>query len=160
MYAQQEYDRIMELVTVLQRQAAGIKRRLDVTDWVHAARYDFQLAHGHTYWLVQDHRKNEIILCAMGPDGWSAAAPEWYEYITAVKWLGDHTWIEVTAESQLDHYRSKYTIVTSTVFSQYMVVNIMDDEKTCLFLVSINPTKIHDITRDKFTVGDHLILSS
>ena len=99
MHAQQEYDRIMELVTVLQRQAAGIKRRLDITDWVHAARYDFQLAHGHTYWLVQDHRKDEIILCAMGPDGWSAAAPEWYEYITAVKWLGDHTWVEVTAES-------------------------------------------------------------
>lgn len=95
MHAQQEYDRIMELVTVLQRQAAGIKRRLDITDWVHAARYDFQLAHGHTYWLVQDHRKDEIILCAMGPTGWSAAAPEWYEYITAVKWLGDHTWIEV-----------------------------------------------------------------
>ena len=36
-YAQQEYDRIMELVTVLQKQADDIKRRLDVTDAVHAA---------------------------------------------------------------------------------------------------------------------------
>jgi len=34
MYAQQEYDRIMELVTVLQKQADDIKRRLDVTDAV------------------------------------------------------------------------------------------------------------------------------
>ena len=38
LHAQQEYDRIMELVTVLQRQASDIKRRLDVTDMVHAAR--------------------------------------------------------------------------------------------------------------------------
>jgi hypothetical protein len=96
MHAEQEYNRIMELVAVLQKQASDIKRRLDLTDMVHAAKYDFQIAHGNIYWLVQDHRKNEIILCAMGPTGWSAAAPEWYEYITAVTWLGDHTWIEVT----------------------------------------------------------------
>jgi hypothetical protein len=31
----------------------------------------------------------------MGPDGWSAGPPVWYEYMVAVKWLGDHTWIEV-----------------------------------------------------------------
>jgi hypothetical protein len=95
MHAEQEYNRIMELVSVLQKQADEIKRRLDLTDMVHAARYDFQIAHGQVYWLVQDHRQNEIILCGMGPDGWSADPPAWYEYIVAVKWLGDHTWIEV-----------------------------------------------------------------
>jgi peptidase E len=94
-HAQQEYDRIMELVAVLQRQAADIKRRLDLTDMVHQAKYSFQIAHGQTYWLVQDTRRNELILCGMGPAGWSAGAPVWYEYIVAVKWLGDHTWIEV-----------------------------------------------------------------
>ena len=46
MHAQQEYNRIMELVTVLQKQAEEIKRRLEITDWVHAAKYDFQLYHG------------------------------------------------------------------------------------------------------------------
>jgi hypothetical protein len=95
LHAQQEYDRIMELVTVLQRQASDIKRRLEITDMVHSAKYDFQLTHGGTYWLVQDHRKNRVILCGMGPDGWSASSPEWYEYLTAVRWLGDHTWVEV-----------------------------------------------------------------
>lgn len=49
MYAQQEYNRIMELVTVLQRQAEGIKRRLDITDMVHAAEYQFQVVMGHVY---------------------------------------------------------------------------------------------------------------
>ena len=39
MYAQQEYDRIMELVAVLQQQAEDIRRRLEVTDQVHAAEY-------------------------------------------------------------------------------------------------------------------------
>jgi hypothetical protein len=95
MHAEQEYHRIMELVDVLQRQADEIKRRLDLTDMVHAAKYDFQIAHGQTYWLAQDTRRNELILCGMGPDGWSAGPPAWYQYIVAVKWLGDHTWIEV-----------------------------------------------------------------
>jgi len=46
MYAQQEYDRIMELVAVLEKQAQDIKRRLDVTDAVYAAEYNFQLVMG------------------------------------------------------------------------------------------------------------------
>jgi hypothetical protein len=95
LHAQQEYDRIMEVVEVLQRQAASIKRRLDITDMVHSAKYEFQIAHGGTYWLVQDHRRDELILSGMGPDDWSSSPPQEYEYITAVKWLGDHTWIEV-----------------------------------------------------------------
>ena len=95
LHAQQEYDRIMELVTVLQSQAEQIKRRLDVTDMVHSAEYQFQIAHGNTYWLLYDHRKNITRLSINGPDDWSSSAPEEYEYITQVKWLGDHTWIEV-----------------------------------------------------------------
>ena len=95
MHAQQEYDRIMELVAVLERQAADIKRRLDLTDMVHAAKYDMQLYHGQVYWLVQDHRKNCTRLISHGPNDWATGpAPEW-EYICAVKWLGDHTWVEV-----------------------------------------------------------------
>jgi hypothetical protein len=46
MHGQQEYNRIMEVVAVLQKQAASIKRRLEITDWVHAAKYQFQIAHG------------------------------------------------------------------------------------------------------------------
>jgi hypothetical protein len=98
MHANQEYNRIMELVDVLQKQASELKRRLDITDMVHAAKYEFQVAHGQTYWLVQDTRQNKLILCGMGPNGWSAGAPVWYKYIVAVKWLGDYTWIEVPEE--------------------------------------------------------------
>jgi Protein of unknown function (DUF2452) len=95
MHAQQEYNRIMELVTVLQRQADEIKHRLDITDMVHAAKYDFQIAHGNIYWLVLDTRKQITRLSILGPDDWATAKPQHYDYIAKVKWLGDHTWIEV-----------------------------------------------------------------
>lgn len=95
MHAQQEYNRIMDLVEVLQQQAAELKRRLDITDMVHAAKYDFQIAHGQTYWLVLDHRKNITRLSSLGPKDWTTGSPEEYEYICQVKWLGDYTWVEV-----------------------------------------------------------------
>jgi hypothetical protein len=95
MHAEQEYNRIMDLVTVLQNQAEEIKRRLDITDMVHAAKYDFQIAHGNTYWLVYDHRKEITRLSITGPNDWATGIPEGYEYITQVKWLGDYTWQEI-----------------------------------------------------------------
>lgn len=95
LHAQQEYDRITELVKVLQKQAAQIKRRLDITDLVHSAEYQFQVAHGMSYWLVREKNKEKILLSQLGPDDWSTGTPTSYEYICKVKWLGDYTWIEV-----------------------------------------------------------------
>ena len=95
MYAQQEYDRIMELVTVLQRRAEGIKRRLDITDMVHAAEYQFQVVMGNLYWLVVDHRKEKMLLVQTGPNDWTTGVPVDYEYISQVKYMGDHTWLEI-----------------------------------------------------------------
>ena len=95
MYAQQEYDRIMELVAVLQKQAEGIKRRLDVTDMVHAAEYQFQVVMGNLYWIILDRRRNKMLLLQTGPTEWTTGTPEDYEYISQVKYMGDHTWLEV-----------------------------------------------------------------
>jgi len=95
MYAQQEYDRIMELVSVLQKQADSIKRRLEVTDAVHAAVYEFQPVMGQIYWLAWNQRKDQMILIQEGPNDWSAGAPQNYEYQTQVKYMGDHTWLEI-----------------------------------------------------------------
>ena len=99
MHAQQEYDRIMELVNVLNKQAQDIKRRLEITDMVHTAEYQFQPAHGQTYWLCFDSKINNTRLCMQGPTDWTTGKPEQYEYITQVKWLGDYTWVEVTTQS-------------------------------------------------------------
>ena len=98
MHGQQEYNRIMELVVVLQKQAASIKRRLEVTDWVHSAVYQFQIAHGQTYWLAYHNRYKHTLLTHHGPNDWSTGKPEEYEYLCQVKWLGDYSWIEVDNE--------------------------------------------------------------
>ena len=98
MYAKQEYDRIMELVAVLQRQAADIKKRLDLTDQVHAAKFDFKLYHGNYYWLLYDTRHDCTRLTQNGPRDWSTGKPENYEYITRIQWLGDNTWKEADDE--------------------------------------------------------------
>ena len=98
MNAEQEYNRIMELVSVLQKQAERIKRRLNITDMVHQAKYEFQTYHGKIYWLCYDHRKECTRLVMTGPKDWSTGPPEEYEYITRIKWLGDYTWVEVDEE--------------------------------------------------------------
>jgi hypothetical protein len=94
-FAQQEYDRIIEVVNVLQKQADAIKRRLEVTDAVHSAEYQFQLSIGNCYWLVWNKRKEKMLLVILGPNEWSTGVPDDYEYITKVKFLGDHTWEEI-----------------------------------------------------------------
>lgn len=96
LHAQQEYDRIMDLVKVLQTQAEQLKRRLEITDAVHAAEYQFQVYHNQCYWLAFDRRKQKTILCHHGPN--DSLVTEGYEWIARVKWLGDHTWIEVEDE--------------------------------------------------------------
>jgi len=95
MHAQQEYDRIMALVTVLQQQAESVKRRLEITDWVHAAKYDFQIYHGQCYWLLRERDTNRTRLIQPGPADWTTGVPGDWEYICRVKWLGDYTWVEV-----------------------------------------------------------------
>ena len=100
LHAQQEYQRIMDLVSVLQKQADQIKRRLEVTDAVHAAKYQFQIFHGKVYWLLYDNKDTCTRLSMLGPDDWSTAPPDQYDYITRVKWLGDYSWIEVDAQGQ------------------------------------------------------------
>jgi hypothetical protein len=101
MYAQQEYDRIMELVSVLEKQAQQIKRRLEVTDAVHGAVYQFRVVMGKIYWLVWDKRKQHTLLTSHGPNDWSSSAPEDYEYLAQVKYMGDHTWLEIDEKGNI-----------------------------------------------------------
>jgi hypothetical protein len=95
MYAQQESDRILELVAVVEKQAEGIKRRLEVTDAVHSAVYQFQPVMGYIYWLAWDNRKQHTLLTQHGPNDWSSGPPEDYVYQIQVKYMGDHTWLEI-----------------------------------------------------------------
>lgn len=93
--AQQEYNRILSLVNVLQKQALNLKRRLDISELVYQADYKFKIFPGNTYYLAEDIKKNKKILLQLGPDNWSNGKPDQYNYIASVKCLGDFTWIEV-----------------------------------------------------------------
>lgn len=95
MHAQQEYDRIMQLVTVLQQQAEDIKRRLEITDMVHAAEYNFKLYPGNYYWLINNTRTKRTELTQLGPSDWSTGSPSYYEYVCCIQWLGDYTWRQI-----------------------------------------------------------------
>ena len=94
-HAQQEYDRIMALVAVLQAQADDIRRRLELTDQVAAARYSMVLYPGGQYWLVQDQQRGDTLLTPLGPLDWSTGAPVHYRYLAHIEWLGDNTWREI-----------------------------------------------------------------
>jgi hypothetical protein len=92
MNAKQEYDRIMELVSVLKKQADNIKKRLEMTDLIYQAKYNFKIVHGKTYWLVENTDKNITELVMLGPNEWSGKHPPHYKYLAPVRSLGDHTW--------------------------------------------------------------------
>jgi len=97
-----EYNRIMDLVNVLTKQAAELKRRLEITDAVHAAKYDFQVYHGQCYWLCFDSKIDNTRLLPLGPSDWTTGPPDHYTYIARVKWLGDYTWVEVPTTQMSD----------------------------------------------------------
>ena len=55
---------------------------------------------GNTYWLVLDTRKEKMLLVHNGPDDWSTSAPSDYNYQAQVKYMGDHTWLELNEKEQ------------------------------------------------------------
>ncbi len=95
MYAQQEYDRIMAVVCVLQEQAQQIKRRLEITDLIYAAEYKFKISPGQLYWLAENTNTSKPILVLSGPTEWTTGVPNHIKYICQVKYLADHTWTEI-----------------------------------------------------------------
>jgi hypothetical protein len=100
MHAEQEYNRIMELVNVLQKQADDIKKRLDLTDQVHAAAYQMKLYPGQKYWLFEDLQKGGTGLTLNGPHDWNTGVPANYRYVVQIQWLGDYTWMEMPETRQ------------------------------------------------------------
>ena len=50
---------------------------------------------GNIYWLVWDKRKQHTLLTQNGPNDWSSSPPMDYEYMAQVKYMGDHTWLEL-----------------------------------------------------------------
>jgi hypothetical protein len=92
--AHQEYDRIMEQVAVLKKQADSLHRRMQVSDVMHGVTYGIKVVHGKTYYVYLDTSKNTYWLSLNHPNSWSALGQQ-HEFSMAVRLMGDSTWQEV-----------------------------------------------------------------
>ena len=102
--AKQEYDRIMEQVNVLKRQAEALANRMQVSEIMHRCKYGFKVVHGHYYYVYFNSYKNENVLSINAPNSWSAL-PGHYTYIMTVRLMGDSTWEEV--EDGFDNFKKE-----------------------------------------------------
>jgi len=100
--AQQEYARIMESAAVLKKQADALVRRVELTELIHRAKFNFKPIPGKRYWLYLNRGSKFIpshyALGPLGPHDWDCSAPPEYDYIAYVACLADQTWQEVDSK--------------------------------------------------------------
>ena len=88
----EQYQLVLKQAELIRNQAQKIIDRLEVTDKVLEAEYQFATVPYKTYYLVWDKRKQFYRLCLQGPDDWCTGAPIDWEYQHSVRLLGDGTW--------------------------------------------------------------------
>ena len=98
-HAKQEYERIMQMVEILQEQAKQLVSRLDATDLVHGTSFAFNPVYGKEYhiYLNTIHEKNQMGL--IGPKDWCGSIPEHLTFVASVIKKGDSTWEYVDEDS-------------------------------------------------------------
>jgi len=94
LHAKEQYDRIMEQVAVLKKQADSLMNRMAVSDIMRKCMYGFKPVHGKTYFVYYDEFKEEYVLSLNNPK-WNNAWPDYIKYHMTVRLLGDSTWEEV-----------------------------------------------------------------
>lgn len=82
-------QRIKEQIEVLVNQAQDIHDRMDISEKIYKAEYNFKPNIGQTYHLYQS-KTNNWVLSMIGPKEWGKKCP--YEFIRSAKLLSDHTW--------------------------------------------------------------------
>jgi hypothetical protein len=92
---QMQLDQIREQIELLARQAQEIRKRKELSLMIYEAKLSFKPQIGHTYHLYQK-RDSTHILSLVAPAEWGGAGP-FEQFISSVKLLADHTWMEVTA---------------------------------------------------------------
>lgn len=94
LHAKQEYDRIMEQVEVLKKQADALVNRISISEMINQCVYLFKPVHGKMYYVYNNTFKNENWLSINSPNSWIALGQQ-HEYVVTVKLMGDSTWEEV-----------------------------------------------------------------
>jgi hypothetical protein len=92
---QMQLDQIREQIELLARQAQEIRKRKELSLMIYEAKLSFKPQIGHTYHLYQK-RDGSHILSLVAPAEWGGAGP-FEQFISSVKLLADHTWMEMPA---------------------------------------------------------------
>lgn len=98
-HAKEEYDRIMEMVHILEEQAKQLMSRLDATDLVHKTICTFIPKHGKEYHIYfnEYHQRNQMGM--IGPKDWNTGIPDHLKFAASVRKKGDSTWEYVDEDS-------------------------------------------------------------
>ena len=98
-HAKQEYDRIMQMVEILQEQAKQLVSRLDATDLVHETNFSFHPVHGKEYHIYLNVYRQLKQMSLIGPTNWNTGIPGHLKFIASVIKKGDSTWEYIDEDS-------------------------------------------------------------
>lgn len=90
--ANEELNKLKEIVLVAQKQALEIKKRVEVTLLINDAVFNFEPKIYETYWLAFNKEINKNILTVLGPSDWAFGPPSYYEFLHMVKYLPNGLW--------------------------------------------------------------------
>lgn len=92
MYEQtyQQLLQIKEQITLLAKQVRTIERRKSISEKIYDAKISFQPIIGSTYHLYKK-KDGQFQVSMLSDTEWGRSKPDW-EYLSAIKLLGDHTW--------------------------------------------------------------------
>ena len=90
MYQQTEdkLHQIKEQVELLINQAHQIHKRIDLSEKIYEAKYNFKPNIGSTYYLYLDDE--DYVLSMISPEEWGKNLK--YEFVSDATLLADHTW--------------------------------------------------------------------
>lgn len=88
-----QLDQIRKQIELLAVQAHAIQKRKELSLMIYEATLKFKPNIGQVYHLYEKHN-GEYMLSLVSPDEWGGAGP-FKEFISSVKLLADHTWMEL-----------------------------------------------------------------
>ncbi|MCU0335210.1 MAG: DUF2452 domain-containing protein [Chitinophagaceae bacterium] len=88
-----QLDQIRQQIELLARQAQELRKRKELSLMIYEAKLNFQPVIGQTYFMYEK-RDGNYLLSLVSPKEWGGSGP-FKQFVSAVKLLADHTWIEV-----------------------------------------------------------------
>ena len=87
---QREMTRLYEQMQLLIKQAEDIKNRVEVSEKIYSATFNFEPVINHIYYLYEKE-DGKHILSMISPKEWGNTLP-YSKYLATIKLLSDHTW--------------------------------------------------------------------